>query len=287
MATSIFGLTFIMTDDATFRAFGSALSTQLGAMLTRVTTSNDINWASIARPSTGTYAATFEVYRFDDAAQTTYPIFLKFEYGQASNGFLCRLTIAKACDGAGALTGIVFPATMIFSNTATNASPQNCYISNGDGHSLALSLFPATSQAMGGTLLIERAINTDGSVDGGSLWVSYLISSTGSWNNYFCAYTAGTYNNYNGGVFPAPIVLTSGQSLANGTITPYFPAACLAPNGKYWIPRVALGGALADCATGSVITSLLDGFTYIGLGNGGWKSDQRANAYSSLLMRWN
>ena len=45
----------------------------------------------------------------------------------------------------------------------------------------------------------------------------------------FIAYAAGSANALtNAGVFPIPLVLSSGQSLANGTVTPYFPAACLA-----------------------------------------------------------
>ena len=289
MANSIFGLEFILSNDAEFRAFGSALSAQLGAMLTRVVTSSGVDWLTVTRPTNGTYAATFEVYRFNDAAQATHPLFFKFEYGQNSNAVNLRLTIAKACDGAGVLSGVILPATVIVQNASSTAGIQNCYISNGSDSSLSLALCPTSVGTVGGGLLIERAYASNGSIDGSALWVAFkLYSHVGTeWNQRMIDYSTGTLNSVAGtGMFPTPISLTTGVSLANGTVTPYFPAACLTPAGKYWIPRAALGGALVDCAAGAVVNNLLDGFNYIGVGNLGGKSDQRGTNFSGMLMRW-
>lgn len=289
MANSIFGLSFIMSSDTEFRDFGSALSAQLGAMLTRVVTSSDIDWLTVTRPASGAYAATFEVYRFDDAAQATHPLFFKFEYGQDSNRVYLRLTIAKACDAAGVLSGVILPATVIVQNGTAVSGIQNCYISNGSGSSLSLAFYPTATGSFGGGLIIERAYASNGSIDGSALWVAFKVASTATteWNQRMIDYSTGTLNSVNvTGMFPTPVALTSGASLANGTVTPYFPAACLTPSGKYWIPRAALGGALVDCAAGSVINSLLDGFNYIGVGNLGGKSDQRGTGFSGMLMRW-
>ena len=289
MANSIFGIEFYLINDDAFRAFGGALSAQLGAMLTRVVTSSDIDWLTVTRPANGTYAATFEVYRFDDAAQATHPLFFKFEYGQNSNSVYLRLTIAKACDAAGVLSGIIFPATAVLQNGSATSGIQNCYISNGSGSSLSLAFYPTAVNACGGGLIIERAYASNGSIDGSALWVAYKVASTVSnnWSQRMIDYSTGTLNSVDTtGMFPTPVALTSGASLANGTVTPYFPAACFTPAGKYWIPRAALGGALVDCAAGAVINSLLDGFNYIGVGNLGGKSDQRGTNYSGMLMRW-
>lgn len=289
MANSIFGLSFVLSNDTEFRDFGSALSAQLGAMLTRVVTSSDINWLTVTRPASGAYAANFEVYRFNDDAQATHPLFFKFEYGQESNRVYLRLTIAKACDAAGVLSGVILPATAIILNTTTVAGIQNCYISNGSGSSLSLAFYPTSNSPTGGGVIIERAYASNGSIDGSALWVAYKIYSLVSteWNQRMIDYSTGTLNSVAGtGMFPTPISLTTGVSLANGTVTPYFPAACFTPAGKYWIPRAALGGALVDCAAGAVINSLLDGFNYIGVGNLGGKSDQRGTTFSGMLMRW-
>lgn len=290
MANSIFSITPIQSTDAEFRAWGSALSVQLGAMLTRVITSNDIDWLTVAKPTAANQMMGFEVYRFNDAAQATHPLFFKIEYGAGSSSGTymgIRLTISKACDGAGVLSGILFAATMINSATSSNGTAQTSYMSSSGSHfSWALCVSLITS---GGALVIERAVNSNGAINGDGLWVSYKLYNLNSlpWNNVFIAYTAGSANTLsNAGVFPTPLVLTSGQSLANGATTPYFPAACLAPNGLYWIPRAALGGSLVDCAAGVVVESLLDGNNYIGVGTVGGSCDQRNNAYSGMLMRW-
>ena len=291
MANSIFSIAPIQTTDAEFRAWGSALSAQLGAMLTRVITSNDIDWLTAAKPTTANQMMGFEVYRFNDAAQATHPLFFKIEYGAGTStgaGMGIRLTISKACDGAGVLSGILFAATTINSAGGSNGTAQTSYISSSGSH-LSWALCVSLNATLGGALVIERAVNSNGSINGDGLWVSYKLYNQSSltWNNVFIAYTAGSANTLsNAGVFPTPLVLTSGQSLANGTTTPYFPAACLAPNGLYWIPRAALGGSLVDCAAGVVVNSLLDGNNYIGVGALGGSCDQRNNANSGMLMRW-
>jgi hypothetical protein len=298
MAKSIFGLTFDLTSDTAtaFRAFGSTLSAQLGAMLTRFPTSYDINWSTVSLPAGGTYAG-FEVYRFNDSLQTSHPLFLKFWYGQSiGGGYALRLTIAKNCAADGTLSGIVLPTSDIAYSAANSSTPQTCYISNGDGSSLCLALAP-TFINIGSCLIIERAFNSNGTLNGDGLWVSFRprTADYGNagyvfWVNYMCAYTAETYNYIgwasNGGIFPIPLALSPGQGLANGNTTPYFPAACLAPNGLYWLPRAALGGSRVECAAGTVVNNLLDGHNYIGIGQLGSHSDLRCNNEASMLMRW-
>lgn len=291
MANSIFSIVPVNSTDAEFRAWGSTLSAQLGLMLTRVITSYDINWTTVTRPTAASqFIMGFEVYRFNDAAQATHPVFFKIEYGSgiAASYMGIRLTIAKGCDAAGVLSGILLAATIINSSQTSNNTAQTSYISGSDSH-LSWALCVSLNTVLGGALVIERAVNSNGSTNGDGLWVAYKTDTQSSarWNNVFIAYTAGSANTLsNNGIFPTPLVLSSGQSLANGTVTPYFPAACLAPNGLYWIPRAALGGSLVDCAAGVVVNSLLDGNDYIGVGSVGGCCDQRNNANSGMLMRW-
>lgn len=291
MANSIFSIVPVNSTDAEFRAWGSALSVQLGLMLTRVITSNDINWTTVTRPLNTNQFMGFEVYRFNDAAQTTHPVFFKIEYGaggSSASTMGIRLTISKGCDATGVLSGILLAPTLISSNEIFSNKAQTSYISGSDSH-VSWVLCAQLNSATGGSLVIERAVNSNGSINGDGLWVAYKIhnQSSNTWNNVFIAYTAGSSNILtSAGVFPTPLVLSSGQSLANGTVTPYFPAACLAPNGLYWIPRAALGGAFVDCAAGVVVNSLLDGNNYIGVGTVGGSCDQRNNANSGMLMRW-
>lgn len=290
MAKSIFGIAPNNANDSDFRAWGSVLSTQLSNMLTRVTTTGDINWTTVTKPSGGGTYQGFEVYRFNDTAQTTHPIFLKFEYGSGSNSTTIglRLTIGKSCDAAGNIGNILLPATTILTAISSGSgSVFNCYMSNGSGSSLALSITPSNNNSVG-LLLIERAVNSNATINGEGLYVAFKTANyTNNFTSHFISYSATTSNTVTGkGIFPAPLDLSTDISLANGTTTPYFPAACLNPSGLYWIPRVALGGAKADCALGAVVTNLLDGFDYIGLGSGALGADQRSSQYASLLMRW-
>jgi len=292
MATSIFGLTFDELDVTKFREIGLGLSTQLTAMLTKVTTSVDINWSTLPLPTGGTFATNIEVYRLADSLQTTYPLFFKFEYGNSIyNKLSIRLTIGKSCNTTtGVISGILFPATEVLSGLGGSSTPQTCYISNGTGSSLSYALAPLLDNA-GGALFIERAYNSNGTLNGDGLIVSYRNKSyyvnSVPWVTYMIAYTAVTYNTVSdSGIFPSPLVLGNGQGLANGNVTPYFPAACLAPNGLYWLPRVALGGSKVECAAGTVVNNLLDSNNYIGIGTLGVCSDQRASTESGTLMRW-
>lgn len=288
MAYTVFGYATACNNDSEFRTAGSIISTQLSNHLLREPTTNDINWTTVTRPVTDNVYAGFEVYRFNDAAQLTHPIFFKFEYGRISNSYpiLIRLTIAKACDAAGVLTDIILPGTVITTySTSGNATVYNCYISS-DERSLALMLTPEFI-ANANLFYVERAIDGSGNTLGNGLLVGYKANGASSLRANFCAYNLGTINALNpGGLFPAPLALTNGQSYANGTTTPYFPAACLAPNGLYWIPRIVLGGALVDCQLGNVVTNVLDGQNYMGIGNLGSYADQRNNPYSGMLMRW-
>lgn len=292
MATAIFGLTFDSLDVTKFRAIGLGLSTQLTAMLTKVTTSVDINWDTESLPAINGFSSNIEVYTFDDTLQATYPLYLRFQYGTSNaNSLSIKLSIGKSCNlTTGVLSNILFPATTILIGTANSATPQTCYMSNGDGSSITYALAPTLSGS-GGALLIERAYNSNGTLNGDGLIVSYrssaALSNSPTWKTYMIGYTSATYNTItNSGIFPMPLVLGSGEGLANGNVTPYFPAACIAPNGLYWLPRVGLGGSRVECAAGTVVTNLLDNNNYIGLGLLGSCADQRGNAESSMLMRW-
>lgn len=293
MSTSIFGLTFVIHNVNTFRAFGLALSTQLSSMLTKVATSVDIDWNTVPLPTTGQYATNIELYTFSDSTQSTFPLFFRFEYGITGSSYsLLRLSIGKSCNlTTGVLSGILLPATIILENLDQSAVPQTCYISNGDGSSLSYALAP-TYIDIGGALLIERAFNTNGTINGDGLYVAFRkktgLNSATAWSSYFIAYTAETYKSVTtSGIFPLPLVLATGEGLANGNLTPYFPAACLAPNGLYWLPRVALGGSKVECSAGTIVNNLLDNHNYIGIGQLGSNYDQRNSPESSILMRWN
>jgi len=286
MAKSIFGLLLSNSTVDTFRAWGSGLSTRLGSILTRVTQTNDINWSTVALPTSNNFATGGEVYRFDDPLQSTAPIFIRFEYGTASSSNVpqIRVTVGKAADGNGSLTGILVAATSMFLPSLVSTGSENCFISGGNSW-FALSLAPSSSQR-GGMFVVERSVSPTGQPTAEALLVGIQNIANAQQQHRFIDYVNATSESVTGGIVAVPLSLSSDRSIANGTAAPIFPAACISPSGIYWRPRVILGTARQNAGLGEVITGLLDGNTYLALGAGSQGVDQRSGSFSATLIRW-
>ena len=284
MANSIFSATMSNTTTATFRAWGSTVSAQIGAMLTRVPQTGDIDWATVTAPANGTFAGS-EVYRFNDALQSTAPLFLKFEYGTGASSVVSalRLTVGKSADGAGNIGGVLLAATTVVSHGAALA-PSNCYTSGGSSW-FALSLAPVEYFG-GGLLYIERSVNSGGAPTGNAILIGWQSSAASGQNHRFIDYTSTATESVTGGIIAMPLSLATDRSIANGTTTPVFPAACVSPVGLYWRPLVILGTARQNAGLGEIINSLLDGNTYLSLGVGSRGADQRGGAFATSMIRW-
>ena len=286
MAKSIFGVAMSNSSVATFRAWGSALSAQIATMLTRVAQTGDIDWITVARPAGGVYAGS-EVYRFNDALQSAAPIFVKFEYGTSdvgSNAVLIRVTLGKSADGAGVIGGQLLTQQVIANFSGQSATNNNCYISGGDSW-FALSLVPNDANC-GGLFYVERSVNNGGVPSGQALLVGWQTSQTVGQNHRFIDYVNATAETVTGGIIAMPLPLSTDRSIANGTTAPVFPAACISPAGVFWRPRVILGTARQNAGLGEIINGLLDGNSYLSLGVGAQRSDQRGSSFATTLIRW-
>lgn len=93
--------------DATFREWGLEFATKLAAVgLTQTADTGQINWASVTRPGTNTEGG-FEMWRFNDTAHSTTPIFIRFGYGTGPSTTTPRLqiTVGSGSNGSGTITG--------------------------------------------------------------------------------------------------------------------------------------------------------------------------------------
>jgi len=282
MANSIFGALMSNASDAAFRSWGSILSAQIGSILTRVPQTGDINWSTVTVPATSQFAGG-EVYRFNDSLQATAPIFIKIEYGTGTGATASslRITVGKSADGAGNIGGVLLAATAVISFTA-GSSTSNCYISGG-GSWFALSLDPISQ---GGIFYIERSVAGGGTPTGDAMVVGWQPAATNSQNHRFIDYTNATVEIVSGGIIAMPLPLSTDRSIANGTTAPVFPAACISPAGVFWRPRVILGTARQNAGLGEIINGLLDGNSYLSLGVGAQRSDQRGGSFATTLIRW-
>ena len=280
MAKAIFGLLLSNSSVENFRAWGSALSTQIGAILTRVPQSNDIDWATVASPANGTFATGGEIYRFNDSLQATKPLFLRFEYGTVGSASAVRATVGKSANGAGNIGGVILSATSITSFNANATITENCYISGGSSW-FALSLAPMNTNR-GGYFAIERS--TDGTAN--AVHIATQVNATAAQTHRFVDYDNATTETVSAGIVAIPLELSADRSIANGTVAPIFPAACISPSGVFWRPRVILGTARQNAGLGEVITGLIDGNSYLSLGAGSQRADQRSGVFAATLIRW-
>lgn len=283
MATSIFGLLLSNSTVENFRAWGGALSAQIGAILTRVPQSNDIDWATVALPATNSSGGS-EVYRFNDSLQATKPLLIKFEYGTGVAAGLYRIqaTVGKSADGDGNLSGVLLAATTVLqqSSSPIATATENCYISGGSSW-FALSLAPINTQR-GGYFAIERS--TDGTAN--AVHIAIHTTANSPQTHRFVDYDNATAETTATGIVAIPLDLSTDRSIANGTVAPIFPAACISPSGVYWRPRVILGTARQNAGLGEVITGLIDGNSYLSLGAGSQRADQRSGVFAATLIRW-
>lgn len=109
MTISASTLTLDHTSDAAFRVWGSQMNAVLAAAgLTNTSDTGQINWGSVTRAGTNADAG-YEIWRWNDTAHSTTPLFLKFRYGTytvTDRGRL-RIDIGEGSNGSGTLTGAV------------------------------------------------------------------------------------------------------------------------------------------------------------------------------------
>lgn len=290
MASLIFGARLSNADTTLFRAWGSAVSTALGQMLTRVTQTGEINWTTVTAPLAANTFQGFEVYRLNDSLHSTAPVFLKFEYGSgaAATTSAIRLTIGKGADGSGNITGVLQSAINVFAADNVSAALSNCYISNGDGSGFVFSLQPDNPVAQGGFCCVERSRNTAGQPTASALMLAFQRYGTITHINRFIAYNLETTLAADGtGLFACPLALSTDIGVTNGAVAQFFPVACIAPNGATWRSRMLLGAARQNASLGQPAESILYGQNYIGLGSGVQRADQRGGTFASYMIWWN
>lgn len=292
MASLIFGARLSSADTTLFRAWGSAVSTALGQMLTRVTQTGEINWATVNAPVAGNTFQGFEVYRLNDSLQATAPLFFRFDYGSAPSSAqlpAIKLTIGKSVDGSGSVSNVLQSAISVLSGNGSAVVLSNCYVSNGDGSGFVFSLQPDVPNTTGGFCCVERSRNSQGQPTADALMLSFQTYGTNpSHTNRFIAYDIETTLAADGaGLFACPLALSTDIGVTNGVVAQFFPVACIAPNGATWRSRMLLGAARQNASLGQPAESILYGQNYIGLGSGVQRADQRGGTYATYMIWWN
>lgn len=108
MATDQRSLPAFFNADADFRTWCQGIAAQLVvAGLVQTADTGQINNTTVVKPVSTDTASGYEIYRFNDTNQGSFPIFLKIEYG--SGALATRpalwLTVGTGSNGSGTLTG--------------------------------------------------------------------------------------------------------------------------------------------------------------------------------------
>jgi hypothetical protein len=173
--------------DATFREWGLEFSTKLAAVgLTQTADTGQVNWGTVTRPAANVNAG-YEIWRFNDAAQATTPIFIRFDYGTGSQATAPRIqaTVGSGSNGSGTITGTApFTANNLgpFATAATVDTTYNSYMSYVAAAG-AFGVFWKVGNANSFQFLICRDVDSSGTpqTDGAQVVInaqSFLTAAT-------------------------------------------------------------------------------------------------------------
>ena len=278
------------SSDATFRAWGSDLSTRFAlAGLVQTLDTGQINWLTVTRPGAITFAG-YEIWRFNDTLQATSPVFIKVEYGTANNATVpaLRITVSSGTNGAGTPTGLVTTARLAYTATPLIA---NANITNFPSYLCATAGFAGLSFKIGAaassslTLIgftVQRTVDNTGAPTAAAV----VLTTCGASNDTTTAslvsiinYTSSTVNNGSTGIDLGAMPSAITSSLV-GTSPQVF---------LHWVsvPQVTplVGTAaciLSEIVIGSQRNLTLVGTTprnYIAIGN-----SLRKTAYSAAVV---
>lgn len=131
MATDVRSIQIVQTGDADFRAWVAAVIAQLVAVgLTQTADTGQIDTGTVTRPGTTNTQAGYVVFRFNDTAHATRPLFFRLGFGTGSAVTTPSIwfTLGTGSDGAGNITGVLRTALQRWlSASNTSMSSYACY----------------------------------------------------------------------------------------------------------------------------------------------------------------
>jgi len=277
------------TSDASFRAWGSAVSAKFGtAGMVQTGDTGQINWSTVTTPGAAATPQGYEIWRFNDTLQATAPVFFKIEYGSASGSALrpgMWITFGSGSNGSGTLTGNT-SVRQAFGSATNSASAGTCYFC-GDNNRFVAALWVAGtgSSALLATMLsFERTVDSSGAVTSEGVMILVKTGSS-SYSQVHWNCTTGptsTWETTIGAMGPAQGTGISGSQIA---VYPIF-----FTKGVFLNPGLNLLAYVgSDFSTGSSlsVSHYATSHTYMPLGTTTIAGSlSRTIASSSLMMRY-
>ncbi|MFA5036901.1 MAG: hypothetical protein WC479_06970 [Candidatus Izemoplasmatales bacterium] len=184
MSTQSFSTAPSCSSAAYFRDWGKKLSDALTAVgFTKTADTGQIDWTSVAAPSTTDQMMGYEIRAFSDATQSSNPVIVKIEYGSgisSASNCAIHITLGRATDGAGNFVGTT-TAVMVMRNSTNSTSASDCYVS-GASDRVNFAMFSNTSYIFMFTL--ERTKNANGSNNSNGVNAVWVYSGA-NYQQYF------------------------------------------------------------------------------------------------------
>lgn len=154
-----------INDDATFRASIVAMRAALAAVgLVQTSDTGQIDPVTVAKPVGVSTSAGYEIWRFNDARQADFPVFIKVEYGTSSvnaTSLAMWMTVGSATNGAGTINAQTSSRVNLASQNVDLKLLMACFI---DG-TFVLGLQQTASLGSSGMFIaVERAKDSNGVV---------------------------------------------------------------------------------------------------------------------------
>lgn len=242
------------TTDAKFRTWGSAVSASIVAGgLTATADTGQINWTTVTKPIATSTKAGYEIYRFNDTLQSTYPVYIRIDYGSnllaSGNSPATWVTVGTGTNGAGTITGVNTGAlsSYQFNGAASNtvAPIKSCTVA---GFTFFLAGGSLLGSANGGTFAICRTCDSSGTLTSDGVLVSYS-SGSAVWSTSGLNFKLGTVTA--SGFIPCAAL--SGSSVSTGAVVQLYKHYAV-----LGVPYYTYGGVTyvaTDIASGTTFTA--------------------------------
>jgi len=254
-----------ITNDAEFQSWANGVSQAFNALLTKTSDTGQLTPPiTAAKPtSTNTYVG-YEIFRFNDAYQSTYPVFLKVQYGHGGdiNRPAVAIQMGTGSNGSGTITnGKLGPDTHMSNNTASDTRVMEHAACFKDGAFwIAWAVTDQTNGSCSHFYHIERMRNPDGTPKPG-VWIGRVQQSSGSaTQNYFSGVPETLSPQHVSGEWPIMYPASSGDFLSVGGDVPLFPIEPFL--GRRQPPCLGMCGVrMEDVGQGVVMQTTLLGAT--------------------------
>jgi len=227
MSTDQRNLPAFLDVNATFQTWVQGIHAQLAACgLIQTADTGQINPATVALPSAGSQGG-YEIWRLNDAAQSTQPVYIKIEYGTnntSQNRCSLWVTVGSGSNGTGTITGTTSgrQATQATVSQSGAGVTQPSYCS-GDGGWIGLFTNgdPTNGNAIMG-FIVDRIRDTNAAPTGEGFVLSWINNSGNnvpaavSVQNNLLSATAGANASAPDGVFPGPTPAQGGGNAGIG-----------------------------------------------------------------------